>query len=606
MYFRVRLFSRRRWGYLLAAMIIGSGALPAWAGTFTWTGNGDQYWSTPANWSGSQVPVSAADTIISFDVMTNPGTSTTPLNQNIANPLQLNELTFGHNADVSYYISGNPLRFVANGTTQPMFRNYGWYDKYFYNEIQVPAGTTLRLINDTWNMLMNGVISGAGTLRMEAQGGGGEWHLYAANTYTGGTIYNGTTDPNQAYCRLAVYASGGLGTGTVTLNGGNISTVAQAAPRAGLHFMTTSTSFSNNFLLQADSPIFASATGISLSGNVDLSTRTLYLRGTGSATLSGTVSGSGSITKLDTGTWTLSGNNTYTGATTVSAGTLLLGHPNALGTATSTVQLGDTGTGNNNIALLTDVWTGQGYYVPFAISRNIAVNNVGAGTVTIGSNAAGAGAGYWVEFQGTITLNNKDVRLKGTNSDRTTFTGKITGTGNVYVDGPNRITWSGTNDFVGNVFITAGTLQVHGTNIPDGADVTVASGATLRIWSASETINALNGAGFVQVGGSAGTFTIGAGNGSGTFSGTLRNEGTGVLALVKTGTGTQTLSGPLQHTGGTTVNGGTLVLAQPGVSFPSSGSTGQFSSAHTVTINTGGTLRLDTSWVTGDGLQNKA
>jgi autotransporter-associated beta strand protein len=101
-----------------------------------------------------------------------------------------------------------------------------------------------------------------------------------------------------------------------------------------------------------------------------------------------------------------------------------------------------------------------------------------------------------------------------------------------------------------------------------------------------------------------GTLTVGAANGSGTFSGTLQNAGSGVLALVKTGTGTQTLTGPLNYTGGTTVNGGVLVLSKGDVPFPGLGSTGQFGSAHTVTINSGGTLQVAANWVLGDGLQH--
>jgi autotransporter-associated beta strand protein len=55
------------------------------------------------------------------------------------------------------------------------------------------------------------------------------------------------------------------------------------------------------------------------------------------------------------------------------------------------------------------------------------------------------------------------------------------------------------------------------------------------------------------------TLTIGKGNGSGTFSGTLSNNG-GILAVTKIGTGTETLSGTNSYTGPTTVNAGTLAV----------------------------------------------
>ena len=731
MYHGLHRFAWGRWVGLVGTFLLGSGSLPAWAGTFSWTG-GDgtsQLWSTGSNWSGGTAPTSASDTVINFDVMNNPGTSTNRLQQDIANPFLLNEMTFGHNADVSYYLDGGPLQFVANAGTQPMFRNYGWYDKHIYNAIQVPSGTTLRLINDTYNVRLYGVISGGGTLQMEAQSGGGEWHLYGTNTYTGGTVYNGTANSNQGYCRLAVYASGGLGTGLVTLNGGNISTATQTQPRAGLHFMTANTSFSNNFFLQADSPIFASATGISLSGNVDTNGKTLYLRGTGSATISGVISGSGSVTKLDTGTWTLSGNNTYTGTTTIAEGTLKLGNEGALGTSAgkTVIQSGATldingyragtstpgnepievqGSGvdgggaivNNgssdqtqafsNITLLGDTTFGgsrrwdarsgtlkaNGYTITKVGGSTVAlvgmtVQNPGnlivqAGTFRLESStnfnggsgqqvqiASGARLDFWGSSQtftfnvllnggrltsngsgsptvsGTVTLNatsSFEAATEWGNGSKLTLSGKITGTGGAAIKGYTStyshygtvIFSNSTNDYAGDTVIETGTLQLgasevipHGTgkgNVVLNAGTSVAG--ILDLNGFNETINGLSGTTGTVLGrvvnnksGTTATLTVGAGDATATFAGILAdNTGTGgTLALVKTGTGTQTLSGPLNYTGGTTVNGGVLVLAQPGLGWTTNGQFG--SSGHVLTVNSGATLRLTERGLLGNG-----
>ena len=71
---------------------------------------------------------------------------------------------------------------------------------------------------------------------------------------------------------------------------------------------------------------------VNLTGTVSLGGNTLFLRGRGTGTIGGDISGTGSVTKIDTpSTWTLSGSNTYTGDTTVDAGTLEIGGAGILG-----------------------------------------------------------------------------------------------------------------------------------------------------------------------------------------------------------------------------------------------------------------------------------
>jgi autotransporter-associated beta strand protein len=135
----------------------------------------------------------------------------------------------------------------------------------------------------------------------------------------------------------------------------------------------------------------------------------------------------------------------------------------------------------------------------------------------------------------------------------------------------NKISSSGAHA-VGGPGLTvnaSGTARLTGTGgdqIYDGAGVTLASGGLLDLNGHSEGINDLSGSGGTvdnTAGGTVATLTNGTtlGNSSSTFSGTIRNSGSGAtLALVKGNTGTLTLAGPNTYTGGTTVNDGTLVL----------------------------------------------
>ena len=72
-------------------------------------------------------------------------------------------------------------------------------------------------------------------------------------------------------------------------------------------------------------------------------------------------------------------------------------------------------------------------------------------------------------------------------------------------------------------------------------------------------VGRLSGGGIIDISTGASTLTVGNGDGSSTFSGTIQNTA-GVIALTKTGSGTLVLSGSSTYSGATTINGGTLKL----------------------------------------------
>jgi autotransporter-associated beta strand protein len=115
------------------------------------------------------------------------------------------------------------------------------------------------------------------------------------------------------------------------------------------------------------------------------------------------------------------------------------------------------------------------------------------------------------------------------------------------------------------------------------ADLNVASGATFDSGGCNAYVNGVNGAGSITLAytdGYARTLTMGVANGTGDFSGVISDGSSGGHGIVvKTGTGTQVLSGPNTYSGTTTVSNGTLVV------------NGSLAAGSAVTVQSNATLR---------------
>ena len=135
------------------------------------------------------------------------------------------------------------------------------------------------------------------------------------------------------------------------------------------------------------------------------------------------------------------------------------------------------------------------------------------------------------------------------------------------------------NTYTGGTTITAGTLQLGSGSATLGTNtgsLTVTAGL-LDLNGYSVGVGALSGAGTIDnvAGGGTSVLTVGNGNATGaTFAGTIQNS-SGVVSLVKTGTGTLTLTGSNTYSGGTTITGsgilaigGGLDAANENVNFP--------------------------------------
>ncbi|HWH69838.1 MAG TPA: autotransporter-associated beta strand repeat-containing protein, partial [Candidatus Sulfotelmatobacter sp.] len=239
------------------------------------------------------------------------------------------------------------------------------------------------------------------------------------------------------------------------------------------------------------------------------------------------------------------------------------------------------------------------------------------GTANLNAN------GVNTAFGGPLTL-NRDVVLQAGSTDRTTFTGLITGSGAVTITSPfaagRRVVFDrptgASNTFAGgltlstNAWLQLGAPTSLGNRtLPDGLVLQFSPGAQLRLAPAgsgdTELIGALNStvanAGLVDlISSTLFTLQLGGGDASGTFGGTLLNSA-GSLALTKVGAGRQILAGPNSFTGWLSVFGGTLVAAHGGALGATGGGT-TVSPGASLGLSNNITIAAESLTLNGDGV----
>ncbi len=200
---------------------------------------------------------------------------------------------------------------------------------------------TLSPASATYSLSLSGVISGTGGITNTT----GTTILSGTNTYTGATTISsgtiklgnsaalGTTAGSTSVTSGAALDLNGTTYSTaepLTLNGTGISSGG-----ALTNSSSTAATFAGPITLGNASSIVGGTGSITISGTLTNATYGLTLGGATGGTVSGIISGTGALAKADAGAWTLAAANTYTGATTINAGTLTLGAANALPITTS-------------------------------------------------------------------------------------------------------------------------------------------------------------------------------------------------------------------------------------------------------------------------------
>ncbi len=188
-------------------------------------------------------------------------------------------------------------------------------------------------------------------------------------------------------------------------------------------------------------------------------------------------------------------------------------------------------------------------------------------TGTTGTNVRYEAGTVGGTLSGTLNLGTAARTFQvgnGTAAADLTVSGIISNSASLIKDGAGVLALSGANTFTGSVTVTSGELVAgHNQGLSNASNAySVGTGAFLNAGGFNNSIGAINGAGTLQnAAASAGTLTIGGGNATSTFSGTIQDgAGGGVLNLTKTGSGTISLTGAanLTYTGTTTVSAGVL------------------------------------------------
>ncbi|WP_246700911.1 autotransporter domain-containing protein [Rhodopseudomonas sp. BR0M22] len=513
-----------------------------------WIG-ADQIYNTPSNWSGPAVVPDTGDSA----VFRNNGASTSLVLSTTRNP---NDFTFEAGAP-GYSIgvvsggqlnfngagivnnSGNLQQFLIDSSSQIDFRGSSTAADAKITNIggtlifsQTSAGGTAEVVSSGGALVLRttsgaisiGSLSGSGTVQATAVGGVPVQALTIGSLNTS-TEFSGTFVDNGAQ-----FALGKTGTGTLTLTGDS--------------FYTGGTTISSGTLQLGNGGISGSITG-DITNNA-----TLAVNRSNGTSLGGVISGTGQLVKLGGGILALLGNNTYTGGTTISAGTLRVGNG-----ATSGSIVGDV---VNNGVLQFNRFDSIGFND--VISGTGSVTKLGNNSMILGGDNTYTGgttiSGGYLQIGngGTTGSIVGDVVNNGTlefaRSDAHTFSGAISGTGNLISFGGSAgtgvFTMTGTSTYTGGTIVSRGILQIGdgGTSGSILGDVT--NNATLAFNRSDAT----------------------------SFGGAISGGG----SLIKRGSNNLSLTGTSSYTGATTVEAGTLSV------------NGSIAASSLTTVNAGGTL----------------
>lgn len=304
---------------------------------------------------------------------------------------------------------------------------------------------------------------------------------------------------------------------------GQYETIASLTLQGGQ--VSTATAATSYVTLGGDLTTLASSQTATISGNLHLgsASRTVNIANGAAAsdlTISAVVS-DGGIVKTGAGTLTLTGANTYTGATQINAGVVNIQNNTALGTtaAGTTVASGAQLQLQGGITVAGESLSlsGSGPSSTGAL-QNVSGSNTWTGAVSLAADSTIQSASDTLTVSGTISGATRNLTVNG--SGNTTLSGATT-LNSLVKDGTGTLTVTGAQNY-NLADINAGTFVLGASNIlADTMTVDVSGSGIFSSTGFSDTISALTGNGTVNLSSGA-NLTLGADS---TFTGTLNLAG---------------------------------------------------------------------------------
>jgi fibronectin-binding autotransporter adhesin len=354
----------------------------------------------------------------------------------------------------------------------------------FARPININVGTTSGTVNLTGNQNSTTQISGLITLASGktlniTTSAGGLYNFAGAivgvgnvtwnaglDIISGANTYVGNTSVANAAAILGIGSDSAFGNGTIT-----VSAAASFFAAGANHTVSNPINLNSDITFGTTNPIYQGY-NLTFGGPVTLSAnRIITTTAAGVLTLT-SVGGGFNLTKAGGGTLALAGaNDTYSGTTTVNAGTLLVNGTLSAGggivSVASGAFLGGSGTLNRDVTLVAGATVS-------ANGNNFTIGSLTGTAGTVNDNSTAPG---------TVTV--------GTDNTSTSFGGTIvdgwTGSLALAKVGTGVLTLTGTNTYSGGTTISGGTLSVTNDASLGAGPVTVGAFGTLNYSTTTST-----------------------------------------------------------------------------------------------------------------------